>query len=76
MAHLDITTIPGLRRAIKQAHSVHTQVRFGSSERWVKISKATALELIEGLSDHCSPQDAEMYAGTFGTMHGRTLWMG
>jgi len=41
------------------------QVRFGVSERWVKISKREAMDLANDLPDNTATY-CEMYSGTFG----------
>lgn len=73
---IDIDTIEQLQRAIKLAKHIRIQVRFGVSERWVKITKAQALELLEDIGN-ATPRELEMYSGTFGALdkYG-TLYLG
>lgn len=73
---IDIDTIEQLHRAIKTAKCIRIQVRFGFSERWLKITKVQALELIEDMGNS-TPREAEMYSGTFGALdkYG-TLYLG
>jgi hypothetical protein len=74
--YLNLITIPSVRRAIKSARAVYVQPRFGCSEHWVKVTKAEALNMLESFPDHFTPEDAEMYAGTFGTLKDKVLYMG
>ena len=77
MSHQNITTIPSLRLAIKVAKQVYVQAKFGTSERWVKISKLEANELLAQLFDDTKdPEFYEMYSGVFGTFNGKSLFMG
>jgi hypothetical protein len=78
MAHVDIKTIPELRAAIKLARCVWVQPRFGTSERWVKITKVEALEMIHAYTDSDTPANCEMYGGVFGEYRtpSRALFMG
>jgi hypothetical protein len=62
----DLTTKRDLFIFIKTCHQVMIQVRFGVSERWVKISKREAMDLANNLSDDATATDCEMYSGTFG----------
>jgi hypothetical protein len=76
MAHYDITTIPSLKCAIKNARRIRVQPKFGTNEKWIRISKVEALELIEGYADDATPTWHEMYGGIFGTMINGVLYMG
>jgi hypothetical protein len=72
----DITTVTEFRKAVRKAREVLAQVRFGTSERWVRISKADALTLVAGMARDTTPEDAELYSGIFGTFDGATLHVG
>jgi hypothetical protein len=72
---IELYTTDAVMIAIGQAKTVFVQVRFGTSERWVKISKIEARELIESVAGLTTEQ-AEMYGGTFGTWSGRHLYLG
>lgn len=64
-------TFTTLRAAIRDANTVLIQPRFGLSERWLKISKKEALEMIRGygagialeLDERYSWIDDELYIG-------------
>jgi hypothetical protein len=71
-----LMTIRETRRALRQCAEVVVQVRFGVNEAWTKISKAEAKLLLDALDPAATPDDAEMYAGHFGTYDGRTLFLG
>ena len=70
----DITTVPEFRKAVREAKDVLTQVRFGCSERWVRISKADALLLVAGFGRSDTPEQHEMDA--FASVDGSTLYLG
>lgn len=71
-----IATIFQLRRAIDAAAVIVTQVRFGTSEKWVRISKADARSLIKGVSNSTTPEQMEIYSGQFGSIIGSTVYLG
>ena len=73
---ISIMTVPAFKRAIREASEVLAQVRFGTSEQWVRISKAGAMELIKGLPASATPEEAEIYSGQFGAVIGSTLYIG
>jgi hypothetical protein len=66
---VQITEIEVLQKTIKyRCSAVFVQARFGgASERWVKITKAEAIDLIEGISG--TPEENEMYTDKFGEFH-------
>ena len=64
----EITTIPGLRAALKRAHEVRVQVRFGVSEDWLKLPKGEAEYLIKNIAASTTPRDFEMHTDVFGTL--------
>ena len=64
----EITTINEYRKAVTNVREVLAQVRFGTSERWVRITKADALLLVKGMARDATPDDAEMYYGVFGNV--------
>ena len=73
----EVTTLEFLRTCInKPGVTIFAQLRFGTSEQWVKISKAEARNLITGMSG--SPEHYEMYTGSFGEMNftEKTLYLG
>jgi hypothetical protein len=72
----DITHVADLRIAINTASEVLAQVRFGCSEKWVRISKADARQLITGWKRSDTPEDHEMYSGTFGEFNSGILYLG
>jgi hypothetical protein len=72
----DISTIRELRAAIKGAREIRAEIRFGCSERWVRISKTDAVALVRDLGKVATAADAEMYSGTFGSFDGDTLYLG
>ena len=61
----EIETVKELRAAVKQAKEILVGVRFGVSEKYVKISKKEAMYLIGDISADVSPRDFEMYGGVF-----------
>jgi hypothetical protein len=76
MAHIDLRTVAGTKHAIEMAREVFVQARFGSSERWVKITKLEARELVAELASDATPEQAEMFAGVFGTMCDKSVFLG
>jgi hypothetical protein len=73
----DIMTVKQLKAAIKAASEIVIQPRFGASEHWVKISKAEAKALAANLGPNTTtPEEAEMYSGSFGLLDGATLYLG
>lgn len=71
-----IDTVPKLRKAIKEANIVLVQVRFGVSEKYVKLSKIEARALIDGLEDDATPEDCEIFGGSFGRLdRDGMLWL-
>ncbi len=71
-----MNTIKELRKAIKQVKEVCVQPRFGCAETWIKISKASALELISMYENDMSANDIEMYTGSFGEIRDCVLYIG
>lgn len=61
-----IRSIVDVRKIIKLCHHVEVQVRFGTNERWSKLSKIEALELVSSIPDHATPEDCGMFTDTFG----------
>ncbi len=77
MARYDITTVASLWCAVKAAKEIYILPKFGTSELWIKITKAEAKKLISGLDVDETPMYYEMFADTFGTMtNGGTLYLG
>lgn len=68
MADEEITTLKRLRSAIREAKEVYVQPRFGSSERWSRVSKTEVMALIKGMTDAHTPQFYEMPTGLYGTL--------
>jgi hypothetical protein len=68
-----ITNILELRAAIKNAKEVLIGVRFGVSEKYLKISKKEAYYLLENIDQDSSPRDFEMYSGVFGEMDSKGI---
>lgn len=66
----DALTVRELRALIRsnRVHKVLVQPRFGTSETWIKISKAEALEILKGGNDGDTAKDLEIYGGNFGSM--------
>jgi hypothetical protein len=72
-----ISTVPELKRALRQAREVVVLPRFGCSETWVRISKADAAVLVGKLGGKdTTPEQAEMYSGDFGLLDNGTLYLG
>lgn len=73
-----IHTVKGLRRAIKAVppYSIYCLVRFGVSGKNVRISKAEALHLVQGLPGKTTASDMEMYTGSFGYVENSVLYLG
>lgn len=72
----DIKTVPELRRAIKIASIILVMPCFGTSERWVVISKKEATQFTKALPDDISPEEYEMGTNSFGNMAGKVLYIG
>lgn len=71
-----IVTVKGLRAAARHARVFMIQPRFGNSERWIKITKTAALDLIADLGATDTPTSHEMYTSQFGDLDGDTLYLG
>lgn len=67
-APAQIMTIPELRKFIKEADVVLGVLRFGASESWIKISKKEALFLVRDYADTDTPEELEMFGGSFGSL--------
>ena len=76
MNETSVVTIPEFKKAIRAASEVLAQVRFGCSEKWVRISKADARSLVDGKTNDTTPEECEMYSGQFGSIVGTTLYVG
>lgn len=63
-----ITSLPELRKFIKEASLIVGMLRFGTIEKWIKISKKEALILIQGIPDTATPEECEMFGGNFGSL--------
>lgn len=64
----EIVTIKRLKQAIRTTRNIYVQPRFGTSERWIRVSKKDALELIDGMTDDKKPYDYEMTGDIYGTL--------
>lgn len=75
---MNITTVLDLKRAIRDAKLILIQVKFGCSEKWVKISKAEAKDMISELDANATPESFEMYSADFGSFEAssKTLYLG
>ena len=75
--YIKISTVADLKKAVSAAKHIFVQVRFGCSEKWVKISKQDARTLVSGLPDDATPQDAEMSGEAFGehSRNGNILYL-
>ena len=73
-----VDNVADLRRFLKVATYIFIQVRFGTSEKWVKLSKKEALLMVASLNPTTTPQDAEMYSGHFGEWYpySKSLYLG
>ncbi len=68
-----------LKRAVRKAKGIEIAVRFGCSERTIKITKAEALSFIDDAieNDGVTPHDVEMFGDEFGhTCANGWLWIG
>jgi hypothetical protein len=66
----ELATLKELKAALKAAKTVLVMPRFGTSEAWVPITKATALKFVtETVAPGATPESCEMYGGTFGTYY-------
>lgn len=73
---VEIITVPDLLSAIKDCEEVRVRVRFGVSERWVKLSKKSALDVVDGLPLDATPHGFEMGTGAFADLDDTILYMG
>ena len=62
---MEITTVGEYRKAVRAAKRVFSGVRFGVSEKLVRISKSDALWLVKNSAADETAEEHEMYAGTF-----------
>jgi len=78
MARIDIKTVTQLKFCVSMAKSIYVQPRFGTSEAWVKITKAEAKAFVEPYVHGQTPEDCEMYTDIFGTYQvgSKTLYLG
>jgi len=67
-ADVEIHSLPELRKYIKEASLIVGMLRFGTIEKWIKISKKEALFLIQGIPDTATPEECEMFGGNFGSL--------
>jgi hypothetical protein len=72
---ITITTVPGLRCAIAEAFIVLIQPRFGTSETWLRITKAEARVLAQSVGN-AAPDQVEMPSGHFGELRLGALYLG
>lgn len=63
-----ITSLPELRKFIKEADLILGMLRFGAMEKWIKISKKEALYQIEGLDDTTTPDALDIFGSCFGSL--------
>lgn len=70
----DLKTIKETRAAIKAARVVYVEPRFGTSETWVRISKADALFILRGMTG--TPHANEMYTDRFGSVQDGAVYLG
>ena len=81
-ASAQINSLPELRKYIKEADLILGMLRFGTIEKWTKVSKKEALYLIEGLGDTETAEDLGLFGDSFGSLEiddktGRmTLYLG
>jgi len=75
-SHHNLTTVDALQCALNVAKVVYIQARFGTSERWIRITKKEAQILVSNLEREATPKEAEMYSNVFGTLNGTLLYMG
>lgn len=71
-----LSTIEALLGAIKYAKVVYIQPRFGTSEAWIRISKAEARFLAKALPENATPGVCEFTANQFGHMIEDELYLG
>ena len=72
-----IDTIGKLRKAVRIADRVFMQVRFGCSEKWVRITKVEIEFLLEGYDDTDTVEDMEMFGDSFARVYGNNdLYVG
>jgi len=70
-------TIKETKAAVRKAKAVFIQARFGVSEKWLRVSKETAFDLLDSIDPNDTPKDMEMFAGSFGEMDiDRYLYLG
>lgn len=67
-------TFQELRAAIKRAKHVYIQARFGSSERWLRITKREALFLVAGYTSNDPLLNDETFS--WGARDGLDLFIG
>lgn len=75
----EIKTMQALHEAIRSSSVVYVQIRFGCSEKWVKISKQEIKKYISDFAMNTKPSDIEMYDGSnFGILDDNTneLYLG
>lgn len=73
---ISITSLSHLRAAIRVCRQVQIQVRFGTSEAWVAITKQEALRLVKALPKNATPDECEMGTGHFGHADDGVLYLG
>lgn len=65
MAKIQIETSADAKKYLKECAMVMVQIRFGTEERWFKLSKTEAGIVIGGIGSS-TPQEKEMFTGVFG----------
>lgn len=73
---VEAKTVPGLERLVKKAKEVVVMPRFGTSEAWIKITKAEATKFIASLPHGATAEEYGMYGGVFGVLEEGTLYLG
>ncbi len=71
-----ITEKKELFKQIVKSRAVYCQLRFGVSETWFKLTKNEAYRLAHTIGDGQTPNDMEMYSGSFGYVESGNLYLG
>ena len=75
--YIKLTTVREVRAAIKKARNVWLNVRLGTAERTIAITKKAATEMLHGLGGSTTADDLECFVGWIAdtSPDGYSIWI-
>lgn len=75
--YIKLTTVREVRAAIKKATNVWLNVRLGTVERTIAITKKAALEMLHGMGGDTTAEDIEAFGGWIAdtSPDGYSIWI-